>query len=368
MGAYSHLYLHIPFCEVICHYCHFYTARSAEADQAAFFHALETDLAVQESLLSTKLDAIYFGGGTPSASPPELIAHLLDKLRDRITPQTEITLEANPTKVSPELAKSWRQSGINRLSLGVQSLNDTLLKRLGRVHSAQEALQALSTARAAFNNVSCDLIYAVPGQTEAEPAEHALTLVREGAGHISAYHLSLEKEHFLYSSLPPDDFAWKQIQGVASALGPLGFRHYELASFTKPGLESRNNWNYWQGGPYLALGPSAHGFNGVRERWSNVSDWREYIQRVKQGESPRAWTEQLSSEQRQIEVIFTSLRTDKGLNLTAFQEAFGVDLVGQKAALFNRWEKEGLGHLAQGHFVLTFQGRMLVDEIAKSLL
>lgn len=368
MATYRYIYVHVPFCEVICHYCHFYTARTQGADQPAFFRALAAELSRQESSLDHELEAIYFGGGTPAASPPELIEKFLGSLRSRITARTEITMEANPTNVNPERARAWRSSGINRISLGVQSLNDELLKRLGRMHSGEEALRALAILRAEIENVSCDLMYAVPGQTEEEPGEHALALVRAGASHLSAYHLTLEKDHFLHGSQPPDDFAWRQIHGISERLLPLGFQHYEVASFAAPGRQSRNNKNYWSGGPYLAFGPSAHGFDGKSERWSNVSDWQEYVRRAGTGESTRAWTEHLTPEQRRIEVIFTSLRTDEGLDLAAFQRHFGVDLVSQKGRHFERWEKDGLGHLAHGHFVLTFRGRMLADEIAKSLL
>lgn len=368
MATYRYIYVHVPFCEVICHYCHFYTARTHGADQPAFFRALATDLSRQESSLGPELEAIYFGGGTPAASPPELIAGFLSSLRGRISPRTEITLEANPTNITPERARAWKSAGINRISMGVQSLNDELLRKLGRMHSGNEAQRALSVLRAEIENVSCDLMYAVPGQKEEEPGENALELVKAGASHLSAYHLTLEKEHFLHSSLPPDDFAWRQIHGIAERLLPLGFQHYEVASFAAPGKQSRNNKNYWSGGPYLAFGPSAHGFDGTRERWSNVSDWQEYVRRTEGGQNTRAWTEELTPEQRRIEVIFTSLRTDEGLDLAAFNRVFGIDLVSQKPGLFERWEKDGVGHLAHGHFVLTFRGRMLADEIAKNLI
>lgn len=368
MAIYRHIYVHVPFCEVICHYCHFYTARTKEADQERFFAALRKHLGSEALLLGPGLEAVYFGGGTPAASPPELIASFLEALGPRLRPQAEVTIEANPNNVSRENVRAWKAAGINRVSLGVQSLDDNLLKKLGRAHDSRQALLALETVRAEIDNVSCDLIYAVPAQGEEQPAKEALELVKRGATHLSAYHLTLEKEHFLHASLPTDDFAWHQLRHVAGRLEPLGHEHYEVASFAAPGRQSRNNKNYWSGGPYLAFGPSAHGFDGGNERWSQLSDWRQYIERVENGQNTRSWTENLTPEQRRIEVIFTSLRTDQGLDLKGFEEKFGIDLLGQKKALLERWEKEGLGHLAQGKFVLTFPGRMLVDEIAKSLL
>ncbi len=366
--TFRHIYIHVPFCEVICHYCHFYTARSKNARQPEFFAALEKELASHDSQVAEGINAIYFGGGTPAASPPELIAGFLEKLGKRIGPDTEITLEANPANVKMENVRLWRQAGINRISMGVQSLNDILLKKLGRMHSANDARRALETAAAEIGNVSCDLMYAVPDQSESEPGEQALELVKLGATHLSAYHLTLEKDHFLHSKLPSGDFAWKQIRGVADRVIPLGMGHYEIASFASPERESRNNKNYWSGGPYLALGPSAHGFDGEFTRWSNVSDWMEYMRRVNAEEDPAAWTETLTPEQRRIEVIFTSIRTSNGLDLAAFKAKFDVDLVSQKGGLLERWQNEGLGTVTNGRFVLSFSGRMLADEIAKNLL
>lgn len=368
MAPFRYIYVHIPFCEVICHYCHFYTARSKEARQPEFFAALEKELASAESRLAESLEAIYFGGGTPAASPPELLHGFLQLLSKKITPSTEITLETNPANVNEENVRAWKRAGVNRISLGVQSLDDKLLKRLGRMHSADDARKAAELCLAEIPNVSADLMYAVPEQREDLPGEHALELVKLGVQHISAYHLSLEPDHFLYSKLPPDAHAWEQIRGISDRLTPLGFRHYEVASFALPGRESRNNKNYWAGQPYLALGPSAHGFDGEQTRWHNVADWEEYVRRVENGESAVGETEHLTREQRRIETIFTSLRTLEGLDLVAFERHFGENLATKRAEMILRWQKEGLAEVTNGQLVLSFSGKMLADEIAKALL
>lgn len=368
MSRYRHIYVHIPFCEVICHYCHFYTARTQETDQKDFFAALSREAERARGDLAPQLSALYFGGGTPGASPPEEIARFLESLRPRITPDTEITLEANPSRVTPERVRAWREAGINRISLGVQSLDDGTLKRLGRAHSAREARTALETCAREIPNVSADLLYAVPEQPEEIPAAHAEELLSLGAQHLSLYHLTLEKEHFLHAQLPNDAFAWNQLRRVADQLEARGLHHYEVASFAVRGKESRNNRNYWSGGPYFALGPSAHGFDGERERWSHVSDWREYVRRSATGESTRSWTERLTDEQRRIEVLFTTLRTSQGLDLAAFEQEFGEKLREKNATLFERWQKEGLARLDENRLVLTFAGRMLADEILRALL
>lgn len=364
--TFAYIYVHLPFCEVICHYCDFYTARAKEARHEEFFRALNADADAQLPKLAPQLKSIYFGGGTPSASPPELIHQFLQKFRNRIRPETEITLEANPTNITPEIVRAWQTAGINRVSLGIQSLDDQILKRLGRVHTGRQALEALKTCCEAFDNVTGDLIYGVPDQPVNQPAEHACAMADVGLRHVSAYHLTLEPTHFLHAKLPDGDFAWEQIKRLTSALEGRGFEHYEISNFGQPGYESRNNKNYWAGGAYLALGPSAHGFDGDNTRWHNVADWEKYIALATTGQSVVAETEILTAEQRRIETIFTSLRTTEGLDLARFQRDFGVDL--ETNPFLKECEKRGLARVTNRHFVLTFSGRMLGDEIARKLI
>lgn len=362
----AYLYVHLPFCEVICHYCDFYTVRAKDARQEDFFAALTAEAKAQFPSLAPRLKAIYLGGGTPSASPPELIERFLDLFRDRISADTEITLEANPTNINATLVTAWKKAGIKRISLGIQSLDDSMLKKLGRVHSGEQAISALRMCLAEFENVTGDLIYGVPGQAEEQPAEHAGIMAGLGLKHISAYNLTLEPTHFLHPKLPDDVFSWKQIQKLAETLEARGFRHYEISNFGMPGFESRNNKNYWAGGGYLALGPSAHGFDGAFTRWRNIADWEKYIRLANLGESVREEVEELTLEQRRIETIFTSLRTAEGLEISKFAEKFGQNLLENPA--IKECEKSGLGRVTNGSFVLTFSGRMLGDEIARKLL
>lgn len=365
---YRHVYVHLPFCDVICHYCDFYTARSKEARHEEFFAALDLEGKGILPKLEAPLEALYFGGGTPSVSPPELLHRFIELFRPYLGANTEITLEANPTNINPANVAAWKAAGINRVSLGVQSLDNPTLKRLGRAHSAETALTAVELLAREIGNVSADLIYGVPEQDKNVPAEHAERLAAAGASHVSAYHLTIPETHFLFKKLPDDTYAWDQIALIAERLAVRGFRHYEVSNFGLPGRESRNNGNYWRGGPYLALGPSAHGFDGERTRWKNVADWEEYVRRLSAGESPVTETETLDDEQRRIEILFTSLRTLEGLDLEAFRARFGVDLASRHAAFWKKLTEEGLATLANGHLMLTFRGRMLADEIAAKLL
>lgn len=367
-GRYEHVYVHLPFCDVICHYCDFYTARTKEAQFEDFFSALANETQRALPNFAPKLKALYLGGGTPSAAPAEMVAAFLRTLRDRIGPETEVTLEANPTHIQDHNLSLWKAAGVNRVSLGIQSLDDATLKRLGRTHTTEQALRALRAASECFGNASGDLIYGVPKQDLETPARHAQMLVQAGASHISAYHLSILPTHFLHPKLPDDQHARSQIEKMAETLSGLGLEHYEISNFGKPGSFSRNNGNYWRGGPYWPLGPSAHGFDGARKRWKNVSDWEEYVRRCKLEEDPKDEVEHLTAEQRMIEVLFTSLRTQEGLDLQAFQASFGRDLLTSHSALWVIWEKDGLGKLANGFFVPTFSGRMLADSLVQKLL
>lgn len=368
MGLYRHIYLHVPFCEVICHYCDFYTARTKEADFEKFFAALAAEARSVRHQLADQIHAIYFGGGTPSSAKPDQIRLILDLFRDRIGTDTEITLEANPRDITKANAIAWRDAGINRVSIGIQSLNGRILRRLGRAHSAEEAVAAIKICVETIGNVTGDLIYGVPGQATDEPANHAVMMAELGVKHFSAYHLTIPKEHFLFSSLPEDGIAFEQIQMVAERLAVYGFRHYEISNFGKPGYESQNNLNYWHGGPYLALGPSAHGFDGENVRWQNVANWNEYVSRIEMGNSPVETREILGPEQRMIEAVFTGLRLEEGLDVARIEKAYQCDLLGKKASIFRAWESEGVGKLSGGVFVPTFRGRMLADELARKLL
>lgn len=368
MNGYEYVYIHLPFCDVICHYCDFYTARAKDARHEELFSALTKEFFQQEKNLAPKLKAIYFGGGTPGVSPPPLLRKFLDLFQSRITPQTEVTLEVNPNNISEETVSAWREMGISRVSMGVQSLRADLLKRLGRVHTGDDALNGLKLCVAKIPNITADLIYAVPGQDLRTPAEDAEKLLDLGLKHISAYNLTLEKEHFLFPKILPGDDAFQQIEALSKKAASYGLRHYEISNMGLPGFESVNNCNYWKGGAYMALGPSAHGFDGVNKRWQNIADWEKYVRLLVDGKSPIDSEEILSKEQLMIERIFTSLRMEKGIPLEEFQKRFGMDLLVKNAAFIAELEKQGLGEVRDGFLKLSFRGRMLGDEIARKLL
>ena len=315
----SSLYAHFPFCETKCHYCDFYSLgreRTRETDAGDFEAALRREAEITANQLAPELDTIFFGGGTPSLTPPESMARALAPLNlgSRVTRQTEWTMEANPSSIERERMRAYRELGVNRVSMGVQSMRDELLAKLGRVHSEERALRALESVFAAgFDNVSVDLLCGVPGQSLAD-LETALTrLTAFPITHLSCYLLTLPKHHRMFAELPHEDTQLEHLLFIDAEMRARGFQHYEISNYAKPGRKARHNLRYWEGASYLGLGPSAHSFDATQaRRWKNVSSLHKYGQLLARGESPVEWTEELTSEQRELERWMLALRLDEG--------------------------------------------------------
>jgi oxygen-independent coproporphyrinogen-3 oxidase len=258
------LYVHIPWCVRKCPYCDFNShERSGELPQREYLERLTLDLeALLPSVWGRRLTSVFIGGGTPSLFSPETIDALLAAVRARMTlePGAEITLEANPGTVEAARFRGFRDAGVNRISIGVQSFDDAMLGRLGRIHSAREARRAIDAALASFDNVNLDLMYGLPGQTLAMARADIEEAARSGVPHVSAYQLTIEPNTVFWSAPPPlpahDASADMQLM-VEEVLN--GFQHYETSAFAKPGMRCRHNVNYWEFGDYLGIGAGAHG-------------------------------------------------------------------------------------------------------------
>lgn len=365
---FPHIYVHLPFCETICHYCDFYVARAREADHAALFAAITTQLRLNEPWLDDELATVYFGGGTPSEAPTELLAGFLRQLGPRVSARTEVTIEANPTSIDAEKAIAWHEAGVNRVSVGTQSLRDAHLKRLGRVHDGPEALASVATVAARIENVSADLIYGVPGMQEADAANDAAALIAAGARHLSAYTLTLSPSHFLHAKLPDDETTLRQSLAIRDRLHALGLEPYEASNYARPGYESRHNQAYWASRPYLALGPSAHGYDGKNLRWRNIADWKTYVAKLADSvEEPILDWEVLGLPERRNELLITRLRSRRGLNLKDSKDLLGEAWLREKRNIFQQLEEAGLGTWEGDAWIPSFQGLMLADEVALKL-
>jgi len=316
-GRISSLYVHFPFCETKCHYCDFYSLgreRTRDGDAGKFEQALRIEAELHAPLLAPTLDTIFFGGGTPSMTPPESMARALEPLwkHTQVTDQTEWTMEANPSSIDLENFKQYRALGVNRM--GVQAMRDDLLLRLGRVHSREAALRALDVIfSAGITNASVDLLCGVPGQTTRDLEEAMNKLTSFPITHLSCYLLTLAPHHRMYKDLPQEDEQLEHLLFIDEFMRSKGFEHYEISNFAKPGKRARHNLRYWKGNSYLALGPSAHAFDAESgKRWKNVSSLHKYAELLLAGSSPVEWTEELTEEQKKLEKWMLALRLDDG--------------------------------------------------------
>ncbi|ESQ80893.1 radical SAM family heme chaperone HemW [Asticcacaulis sp. YBE204] len=369
------LYIHWPYCARICPYCDFNVTRDRGqiATQTALFEAILTELRTQASWLGPReLASVFFGGGTPSLMRPEWIATLIDEARQLFPPSgpVEITLEANPTDAEISRYEAFRTAGINRLSIGIQSLDDAALKFLGRNHSAREALLGLDTALSVFDRVSLDLIYALPGQTPDDWAAELKRAAALGVEHISPYQLSLEPDTPFGRaarrgklSLPAPELGEAFYYTTQSVLNDLGFEAYEVSNHAK-GLAARSahNVNIWEGVDYIGVGPGAHGrltLDGVRHATVAESDLRTYIARV--GEHGTGIDrERLSSDGSAEEALMLGLRLIDGVRLVRIQNLLLIkrdDLI-----------TDGFLDIRNDRLRATDKGRVVLDRLLLELL
>jgi len=328
------VYIHVPFCVRKCAYCAFYSEPVGNRQPPRkFLNALlrEIDLR-QTEFRGRTVTSVYFGGGTPSLLPPTWIATLLNALAKvtDLSPSAEITLECNPGTTEHQSLKGYRDAGVNRLSVGVQSFNDGFLRFLGRIHSADEGRRALAEARSAgFENISADLIFGIPGQRIEDVLSDVQKLVSYGVVHVSAYELTVEEgtpfAAWVRSGrvrVPDETTLAKMYLSIHSELESVGFEHYEVSNYALPGRRSRHNLTYWRRLPYIGFGPSAHSFDGRVRSWNSAS-WENYVARLEKGDSLLEGREDLSESEALEEEIALSLRLAEGLDLDRVATRFG---------------------------------------------
>lgn len=367
------IYLHIPFCKQACHYCDFHFSTSLRF-KSELLRSMELEIGQRKNEWNhAPMQSIYFGGGTPGMISNEELDSLLQTIRTTfpISDHAEITLETNPDDFQDDKISAWVQSGINRLSIGIQSFRDADLKLLNRAHNAQEALSAVSKAKqAGINNITIDLIYGIPGLSMEDWKKNLQQAVDLGINHISSYCLTVEPKTALHHmvmkkeiSAVEEDLASEQFLFMIEFLQKNGFIHYEISNFGKPNFFSRHNTAYWQGVPYIGIGPSAHSYDGKNRRW-NVSNNKKYIDAVNAGSS--YWEkEELTGEIRYNEYIMTGLRTMFGISEQEIFEQFGEEVL-------NHFRKEYV--TLMHHFIienerllLKSESRLLADKIASDL-
>ncbi|MCU0580408.1 MAG: radical SAM family heme chaperone HemW [Desulfobacterota bacterium] len=359
------LYVHVPFCLSRCPYCHFYSTVDPAfiPDWAA---AVEREAVFYRSLF-TRFDTIYFGGGTPSLLPTNIPGRLLEVFRRlfSIDSAAEITLEANPGDLTPESLQGFKGLGINRISLGVQSLDDRDLRFLKRRHTAAQALEAVEGIRGAgFKNLSLDLIYGIPGQTAETWQETLEKAARLQPEHLSCYELTAEPGTVLGRAvrtggvgLPGENERRDFFLQTSSFLAARGYEHYEVSNFARGTVHyARHNQKYWDHRRYLGLGPSAHSFDG-RRRWWNARTLKSYLERLGQGRLPAGGEETLTPEQRRLEVLLLGFRTRSGVALK------DLSLNREREKVLTALEENGKIIRQQDRMIPTPAGFLVADRL-----
>lgn len=370
------IYIHIPFCRKLCAYCDFYHI-TASSGYEPLLEALVREAEERRSYLAgEKVSTLYIGGGTPSVLSVAVISRLVRDISAffEFAEEPEITVELNPDDITEDYALELKGSGINRVSLGIQSWNDKDLIFLNRRHDSNQSRKALGNIlKAGFENVSVDLIYGLPGMTDSEWAKNLDITFSFDIEHLSAYHLTIEKgtvlnrmkERGVLKEIDEDESAI-QFQTLLEKSAKAGFSQYEISNFGKPGFFSIHNTNYWKQVNYLGLGPSAHSFNGYSRQW-NIRDLNGYIKAVNSGKEYFE-REELDTRTRFNEYILTSLRTMWGIDLEYVEAAFekeGYDYVINMSGKFRDY---GLMKQDKKNLVLTDQGKLISDNIISEFM
>ena len=368
------IYIHIPFCKQACHYCDFHFSTTLNnRDQMIEALCLELELR-QTEFNNITVETIYFGGGTPSLLTNDELDKILNTVYKyySISEQPEITLEANPDDLTKDKIIALSKSAINRLSIGIQSFFEDDLKFMNRAHNAKEALACLQVATQYFNNISVDLIYGIQNSTKEKWLKNIQSVLDFNIPHVSCYALTVEPKTALASFIQKgiiDDvdevLASEQFYNLKEKLETSGYVHYELSNFGKPDFFSRNNTAYWQGKPYLGIGPSAHGYNGKERSW-NVRNNSKYIKVIQQKQLPTE-IEVLSDNDRYNEYIMTGLRTILGVSFNKVEKNYGKIYKTYLLEASKTLIHQDLLYIEAEHLYVTKKGQFLSDGIASQL-
>ena len=371
------LYVHYPWCVRKCPYCDFnsHAVRDEGIPEEAYVDALVADLeAALPQIWGRRINTVFIGGGTPSLLSPAGLDRLLTAVRTltMLAPAAEITLEANPGTVEAARFKGFREAGVTRVSLGIQSFNDTHLKALGRIHDASEARAAVDHALTHFESVNLDLMYALPGQSLADACADLEAAIGFGPAHLSCYHLTLEPNtpfHAAPPALPDDDLAADMQEMIEARLGEAGYRHYETSAFARPGRECRHNLNYWHFGDYLGIGAGAHGklssHTGIAREMRHKHPTA-YLAGAARGDFVQD-RRLVDVEDLPFEFMMNALRLTGGFALAQFGAHTGLPLAAVEERLIEA-RKAGFIEIVDERVVPTARGRRFLNELLQGFL
>ncbi len=373
------VYVHWPFCLSKCPYCDFNShVRHGGVDETRYLRAYETEIAATAERIGARtVSSIFFGGGTPSLMQPATVQTILDSIAKHwtVAPDVEVTLEANPTSVEATRFRGYRAAGVNRVSLGVQSLNDAALKELGRLHTAQEALDAVAVARSIFERYSFDLIYARPGQTLETWAAELRRAIAEAAEHLSLYQLTIEPGtpffglHAAGKLIVPDDDRARDLYDLTQAIcADAGLPAYEISNHARPGAECRHNLVYWRGHEYAGVGPGAHGRLNIGDRrHATETDKRpeSWLMRVEGRGTGMTVDDTLTSGETADEYLLMGLRLAEGIDPLRFSAMAGRPIDPDRLSFLR--EQGTVELTAAGHLRVTQSGFPLLDAVVADL-
>ena len=372
----SSIYIHIPFCATKCYYCAFNTYTFHKAQAEAYLQALRTEMELYAPETDT-LQTIFIGGGTPSILSANVLAQLFAdiSLNFSISPDAEITVECNPGTLDAGKLNVLQESGVNRLSFGLQAMQDETLKQLGRIHTVSEFLQSYHLAREyGFENTNVDLIFALPEQTMAAWHHTLSAVISLNPAHISAYNLVMEEATPFYEqwqtgelTLPAEDTEADMFQYTIETLTAHGYTHYEICNFAKPTHFVRHNLVYWNNLPCVGLGAGACGYvNGTR--WTNIRGIAPYIDRLRRGNRPISEAERLTGHAEKVETLMLALRKRKGVSLETYYNRFGEEIEAAFGTILNKWIDLDVLEQTDTHLRLTDRGLFLANEVFIELL
>ena len=372
------IYIHIPFCRKLCYYCDFHFTVSLK-NKSSVLKAIGRELELRKEEFSQSwFNTIYFGGGTPSILSINEINCLIEKIYQhyKILANPEVSFEVNPDDLNQKyLYQLKNNTMINRLSIGVQSFNDAILKFMNRRHTAEEAYSCIKNARSiGFKNINIDLIYGIPGMGLDDWKKNLKTFTKLNIPHLSAYHLSIE---------PKTVFAHLQKKGMITPITERessqqfdylmkvtfekGYDHYEISNFAFPDHYSKHNIGYWTGEPYLGIGPSAHSFNGKLRRW-NISNNTQYVELLEKGENTYYQSEEIDQATSFHDYLITALRTKWGINLQKIEQQYGIEFVRHIEQSSMKFFNENLLINQNGNIFLSNKGKLIADYIIREMM
>ncbi|KYG58021.1 radical SAM family heme chaperone HemW [Planococcus maritimus] len=373
------MYIHIPFCHQICFYCDFNKVFFKDQPVDAYIESIGKELALwkQQGALEVPLETVFLGGGTPTALTPDQLKRLLELIHQYVpmSEDVEWSSEANPDELTREKMEVLYKGGVNRLSMGVQTFDQDLLKRLGRTHANDDVLRAVETAReVGFSNISFDLMYGLPGQTMAQWDETLERAFAFGMPHFSAYSLIIEPKTVFYNLMVKgklntvtEDLEGDMYERLMNEMEKHGLHQYEISNFAKPGHESRHNLLYWDNEEYIGVGAGAHGYvDGVR--YSNHGPLKKYMEPLEAGERPVLDATTVTVKAQMEEEMFLGLRKTAGVELARFEEKFGAALEQVYGEILQNEQAKGNLVVEQGRVKLTHKGRFVGNEVFEQFL